>query len=191
MAVRDKNLYLVWQTMTMKEREDLYMDAYEGDKEALSLFRKISTSIRIETNKRIRELKKHGYDYGKAYDNLIRYLQIEQDRNTVPTMSQVNYDIDELMTINEQARKFLKSKYSDWRYREKRTQERIEHFNTDERFKGMFDGYTYQEMKDFLRWIAEEEPSYALDEYGLSDQTIVILAGAYHEAGKSTNGLKC
>lgn len=189
MATRDRTLYLSWITMTQRERENLYVDAF-NDKRSRSLFNKMSTSLRIEANKRLRELETHGYDYGKAYNNLVRYLEIEQDMKRVPFLSEVKYDLDELMTINEQVRKFLKSKYSKLEYREKRLRERIEHFDSDEHYKEMWKDWSFKKKKDFLKWLGTEQASFAMDEYGTSDETIIILADAFQEASKKTNGIK-
>ena len=188
MAVKDRNLYLSWLTMTQKEREELYVEA-EHNKASRSLFRKMYTSVKVETNKRMRELKAHDYDYGKQYNNLVRYLNIEQDSNIVPSMTKLKNDIDQMMTVMEQASKFLKSKYSKWQNRLLVEQRQMQFFEDHkERFGDIMGGWKYKEKRAFLRWLHNEEVSFALDEYGTSDETIVILADAYHEAGKQTNG---
>lgn len=174
--------------MTQKEREEMYVDSFTNTK-TRSLFNKISTSIRMETNKRLRELKKKGFDYGKTYNNLMRYLQIEHDKMRVPFLSEVNNDIDELMTINEQARKFLKSNYSRSDFRQTQLDKRIEYFEMEEKYRDMMKGWGKKEKKEFIRWLSNEEVSFAMDEYGTSDETVVILAEAFHNSYKSTDGM--
>lgn len=187
--MQDRNLYLSWITMTQKEREELYVDSFTNNK-SRSLFNKISTSIRVETNKRLRALEKKGFDYGRTYNNLMRYLEIEQDKKRIPFMKEVGYDIDELMTINEQARKFLKSNYSKLPYREAQLNRRIEYFDTEEKYQGMMKGWRKKEKKEFIRWLSNEEASFAMDEYGTSDETLIILADAFHSSYHQTNGIK-
>lgn len=184
----NRALYLSWIAMTQKEREEMYVESFTNVK-TRSLFNKISTSIRIEANKRLRELRKNKFDYGKTYNNFIRYLQIEQGKNRVPFISEVNHDIDELMTINEQARKFLKSKGSDYKFRQVQLDKRIEFFEMDERFEAMMAGWKRKEKESFIRWLSNEEVSFAMDEYGTSDETIVILADAFHNSYSQTNGI--
>lgn len=79
MRIQGRNLYLSWITMTQKEREEMYVESFTN-KKTRSLFNKISASIRVETNKRLRALEKKGFDYGRTYNNLIRYLPIEKIR---------------------------------------------------------------------------------------------------------------
>lgn len=190
MGIRDRNLYLSWITMTEKERDKLYSEAFT-DAGARSLFNKISTSIRIETNKRLRELERKGFGYGKTYNNIMRYLEIEQGKRRVPYLKEVDYDIDELMTINEQARKFLKSKYSKAEHREKVADRQIEFFESNkERFGDIFNGLSKKKKRDFLRWLSNEEVSFAMDEYGTSDETVTILADAYQKQSSKTNGIE-
>lgn len=188
MRIQGRNLYLSWITMTQKEREEMYVESFTN-KKTRSLFNKISTSIRIETNKRLRVLEKKGFDYGRTYNNLIRYLQIEQDKSRVPFLKEVNYDIDELMTINEQARKFLKSNYSKIDFREQQLAKRLKYFELDEKYQDMMAGWRRREKKEFIRWLSNEEASFAMDEYGTSDETIIILADAFHNSFHETNGM--
>lgn len=187
--MQDRNLYLSWITMTQKERENLYVDSFTN-KKSRSLFNKISTSIRVETNKRLRDLEKKGFDYGRTYNNLMRYLEIEQDMKRIPFMKEVGNDIDELMTINEQARKFLKSNYSKVLFREAQLSKRIEYFDTEEKYQDMMKGWRKKEKKEFIRWLSNEEVSFAMDEYGTSDETLIILADAFHESYHQTNGIR-
>lgn len=189
MPKQDRNLYLSWLTMTQREREELYVKAFD-DTESRSLFNKMYTSIRMETNKRLKELERKHYDYGKAYDNLVRYLQIEQDHNRVPFQSEIKYNIDDMMTIMTQSRKFLKSKRSKWEFREAETTRRIQHFDSHEEYGKMWKGWSKKRKREFLRWLGSEQASFSMDEYGTSDSTIIILADAFNESKKTTNGLK-
>lgn len=188
MAIQGRKLYLSWISMTQKEREELYVDSFTN-KKTRSLFNKISTSIRMEANKRLRELEKKGFDYGKTYNNLMRYLQIEHDKNRIPFLKEVDGDIDELMTINEQARKFLKSNYSRASFRKEQLDKRIQYFEMEDKYKDMMEGWTRREKKAFIRWLSNEEVSFAMDEYGTSDETIVILADAFHNSYGKTDGM--
>lgn len=192
---RDRYLYKEWLAMSQKQREALYLKALDGDKVSLSQFRKISTSIRMETNFRLRSLQQGGKDYGKQYDNLMYYLEIEHNITRVPTLRELNNDVDEMMTVNEQAAKFLRSNYSDISYR--RYVDRIRVRNLELKFsmengldRNIFEGYTEKQKQAFLKWLDTEQASFALDEYGTSDEIIVILADAYHEASKTTNGIR-
>ena len=195
MATRDRQMYKEWLAMSQKQRERLYLKALNGDKSSLSRFRKISTSIRKETNMRIRELTKARKNYGKAFDNLEYYLQVEQDMTRVPTMSELNNDIESIMTVNTQASKFLKSKYSDVAYR--RYVDNIRIKNIENKYskasgwdRDIFEGYTQKQKEAFLKWLDTEQASYALDEYGTSEEVVMILADAFHESGATTSGIK-
>lgn len=189
MPKQDRNLYLSWLTMTQREREELYVKAFD-DTESRSLFNKMYTSIRMETNKRLRDLERTHYDYGKAYDYFVRYLQIEQDTNKVPYLSNIKYNIDDMMTIMNESRKFLKSKRSKWEFRDAETTRRIAHFDSHPEYSEMWKDWSRKKKREFLKWLGTEQASFSMDEYGTSDSTIVIFAEAFNESKKTTNGMK-
>lgn len=175
-------LWEEWRKMRQSSRTKLIFKAEHGDADAQRQLLIFSTAIKVETNKRLRGLQRRGLAYGKAYNNIMNYLNTELDSHRALSPKELKFDWYDISLQNNIASKFLSSYVSDpnqaREVENKRMNKLIE--------LGIFDiKDSRRNMRKFLKFLGNEEVSASIDEYGSSDKVIEMFYDAYKGGGKS------
>lgn len=166
--------------MSRRERHNLLRKAISGNDAALRKYLSFSREIKKEANYRLARLERAGLDYGPTYNNLMYFLQVENDSNRLKSARQLNYDLYDLHTQNEMALKFLKTQSSIVKKARASERARIQTLKEKEILPQSF---TRSKNVDFLRFLGNEEVSATMDEYGSSEVIVEMLYDAYMERG--------
>lgn len=178
----------LYMNMSKVERRKLYSRARLGDKKSIKLVQKMTTQLKIEANRRIRELKKEKLDYGRNLKHLRMFTETTGNKKIALSTKQLDYDITNMNIQNELIYKFINDKQSDVIgakvIKEKRYQT----------FKDKF-GYDYEDVgrnnfDDFLRWLDSEEYSAANEGYGTSDRIVELAYDFFKGNVKTTSDTK-
>ena len=143
-------------------------------------------NIRRNVNDRLKALEKAGLDYGKPYNNLQYYLDVEWETNRFPTLSQIKENREKIRDLNEQALKLLRSPLStgsgmiesnDNRINVLKNYDVLPKYVYDEEGEIMREASykDYRDYDDFLRFLGTEEVSTAIEGYGTSEQVVDML----------------
>ncbi len=184
---------ITWQeygALRKRERARLYHAAEKGNKQAQAVFKDLARQIKTETNKRLRGLERHKYDYGATYNNLVNYLTVQHYSMRVLSFTALKRDYSDVFYMTEQALKFLHSNFSIWKNVEMNEMWKYENIRakqiegsnliTGQERKGF---KNYRQAKEFLRFLGNEEVSAALDQVGASDEMVEAMYDAYEVQG--------
>lgn len=162
--------------MTKRQRRDLTRKAAKGDLLAYKQVLNFTNQIKTEVNSRLRKLERSKMDYGAPYNNLMFYLNTQQNSNRLQTPKKLGYDVYEMMLQNEQGLKFLRSSLSTVsgaRLSEKMRIQKLQEYEV------IPENFSYRQNKEFLRFLGSEEMSATIDQYGRSDVVVKMAWDAF------------
>lgn len=184
-----------WQEYGARRKSDrarLFHAAEHGDKQAQAVFKNVARQIKTEANKRLRGLERHKYDYGSAYNNLVYYLQTELHSNRVLSYTALRKNYSDLYYMTEQALKFLKNDFSDWKNMEANEMWKFENIRKKQlsgenkltKDTRAFIGKSYKQAKEFLKFLGNESISASIEATGQSDVLVEAMYDQYEKYGK-------
>lgn len=151
------------------------------DKKFAKEYRKLTSELKVQVNKELRNLKRANLDYGNAINNIIGFTQTEYKKNRLLSPNELDNDLDAMIIQNEQAYKFLNSGWSNVKKARDTEQHRIDRLKEMEVLP---ENFTRRRSIEFLRWLGTEEVTAAIDEYGTSDVIVEIAYDVYKREGK-------
>lgn len=181
---------MAWQDLVLmkrKKRRELAERAALGNKPALKRFLQLSSQVKVETNKRLRNLEKSNLDYGSTYNNLMYYLQSELNSNRLQSNTAMKNDVWDIYLQNEQAIKFLKKRNSLVVPARNRENARIKALKNKNILPPDF---KRKDAQDFLKFLGNEEVTASIDEYGRSDVIVDMIWDSYSNAENKDNWFK-
>lgn len=175
---------MAWEdyaNMRLKSRKKLLQKAVKGDREAQASLYSYTRQIASEVNKRLRELEKGGYDYGKSYNYLMNYLNTQLETNRMVQPWNLNGDYESMYWELEHAIPFLESKVTT---RKGAKESELKRLATLQEYGILPENTSYRQSRNFLKFLGNEEFSDTIEMYGNSEKIIDMLYDAYKKKGK-------
>ena len=136
------------------------------DKKFYEEYRKLTFDLKVEVNKRLRQLKKSNLDYGSAYNNIMFFTHTMYNTERLLSPNELGNDLEDMLEQNEHALKFLKSGWSNQSKAREQEQHRVERLQELGKLPTSF---KRRSSVEFLRWLGSEEVTAAIDVFGRSD----------------------
>lgn len=151
------------------------------DKNFYKEYRKLTFDLKVEVNKRMRQLKKSNLDYGREFNKLRSYLT-EIESNKLLSPNEMGNELNWMMEQNEVAMQFLKSGWSNVAKARESEQFRL---NALKELDVLPTSFTRRKEVEFLRWLGNEEVTAVIDAYGRSDIIVDMAYDIYKDSGRS------
>lgn len=165
---------------TKRQRRALARRA-SRDKKFYEEYRKLTFDLKVEVNKRLRQLKKSNLDYGVAYNNIMFFTDTMYGTSRLLSPNELGNNIEDMMEQNEHAMKFLKSGWSDVGKAREQEQHRIERLQELNKLPSSF---KRRGSVEFLRWLGSEEVTAAIDVFGRSDIIVDLGYDIFKNEGR-------
>ena len=151
------------------------------DKKFYEEYRKLTSDLKVEVNKRLRQLKKSNLDYGSTYNNIMFFTGIMYGSNRLLSPNELANNIEDMMEQNEHAMKFLKSGWSDVKKAREQEQHRVDRLKELNKLPSSF---KRRGNVEFLRWLGSEEVTAAIDVFGRSDIIVDLGYDIFKNEGR-------
>lgn len=169
-----------YANMTKRQRTSLTRKAARGDKVALDLVRSYTNEMKVLVNRRLRDLKRHGMDYGPAFNHLMSFTATEYKSTRLMSFNELKGDVYDAQLQNDHAFRFLQAEYTTVEGARKAERYRIGKL---QELMALPENFSYRRSKRFLRFLGSEEVSASIDQYGTSDVMVKMMWDAYNNNG--------